>query len=168
MRNLDGVRSNTMPNHTHILVSIIRDTFMRDVGKHQLMNERNPSGEKPKALRIRFKTSIDHDKEQGYRFLDAVIYAPMNYVQVWVRKSWNVIPIEDLEYDDEGDACIKPGKDYIEGSGPWEMIADHDSGWTDAIRDIFNGKYGNILTFSSLGHWYEIVPFETLDITEAK
>lgn len=158
----------------YLLSSIIRETFLKEVGKNQSrmpIGASTGAGNEPpeKGLRLKFKTRTDYSKEEGYRFVEVVIYAPMNYVQVWVRKSWNVIPNDDLETGDDGDTYVKNGKDYDKGSDPWEKIADHDSCWTDGVDSVLKGEFGELTTFDgSSNHWYEIVDFSTLEIPKGK
>ena len=167
-----------------LLNTIIRETFLKEVGKNQIsrthyhkdgltipeFKQGHGNGE---ALKLRFKTNIDYDKENGYRFVEVVIYAPMNYVQVWVRNTWNVIPLEDLEDGDDGDTYVKKGKSYIEGASAWEKIADHDSCWPDGVDRVLKGDFGELSTFDGValgpdGGWYKIVDFSELKISEAE
>jgi len=160
----------------HILASVIQDTFHKEVGKNQgrrthqdgLTIPKQLQGQgQGKALKVRFKTATDYDTEEGYRFVDLVIYAPMNYVQVWVKKSWDVIPTDDLEYED-GESFIKKGKSYIKGSDPWTKIADHDSCWTEGVDQVLKGEFGKVTTLDNIhsDHWYEIVEFSSLKTDE--
>jgi hypothetical protein len=108
------------------------------------------------SMVLTFSTSVNDEVEDGYRYADLVIRAPTNYVQVWGRARWNVIPAEDLEDDGDGsgDCHVKPGKDYTQGATEWKMLADHDSGWTDGI-DRFLREH-EILTLQIHPHWYRI------------
>lgn len=145
----------------YLFMTVIDQTFIKNVGKFQ---GKNPD---PKAMHIRFSVHIAHEKEEGYRYryLDLVIYAPMNYVQVWVRDAWNVIPIADLEYDDEGEGAVKKGKAYAEGASEWRLVADHDSCWRDGVRDVIRKYHDQLSTFSG-SDWFNIVPVSTLNLPE--
>jgi len=118
------------------------------------------------AMKIRFNTHADYDKEEGYRFLDLVIYGPTNYVQVWVRTAWDVIPVEDLEYDEDREGRIKKGKSYQKGVSDWKCVGNHDSGWRDSVRQVLRDNSKILATFNSLNHWFEIVPVTTLNLPE--
>lgn len=145
----------------YLLADVICRTFLKDVGKWQAKSAPNE-----KAMRIVFKTGIDHDKEEGYRFLELVVYGPMNYVQVWTRTSWNVIPLADMEDGDDGEMFVKKGKAYQEGASEWKLIADHDSGWRDGVRDLLRENESNLHVFDRLGDWYGIVEVESLGLPE--
>lgn len=173
----------------YLLSSVIRETFLKEVGKNQIRRQRRDGLTIPEfkqgvgngeALKLRFKTGTDYSKEEGYRWVEVVIYAPLNYVQVWVRTSWNVIPLEDLEDDGDGDTFVKKGKDYNEGESAWEKIADHDSCWTDGVDRVLKGEFGDLMTFDGRGSfdalgssindstWYEIIDVSTVKIHEAE
>lgn len=162
----------------HLLSSIIQDTFRKEVGKDQARQTHRDGQTIPehlqgmgqgKALKVRFKTDINYDTEEGYRFVDLVIYAPLNYVQVWVKRSWDVIPSDDLEFDEATqDTFVKKGKDYDKGSDPWERIANHDSCWGDGVDRVLRGEFGKLNTLDNIfsDHWYEIVDFSSLKTDE--
>jgi hypothetical protein len=135
-----------------IVSDIICKQFISSVGKGQ------SSKETPMALQVSFRTRVDHDKEDGYRDLDIVLYAKMNYVQVWTRTRWNVIPNEAFEYDAYGEPYIKEGFDYDKGASEWEKVIDHDSCWRDAVRDILRDNRGDILGLNGAGDWCTVVP----------
>ena len=160
----------------NILSNIICDTFRVEVGKGQQFKthvdgltvpERCPL---EKALRVKFKAVTDFDVEEGYRWVDVVIYGPQNYVQVWVRKSWDVISNDDLVYGDDGECRIKKGSPgYQKGESPWEKIADHDSCWTDGVDRLLRGDHGKLVGLQSQDHrWYEIIDFSSLGIPAKK
>ena len=134
---------------TNILSDIICQTYLEQVGKFN----------RDKALTVSFSVGIDYDTEEGYRQEELLVYGPSNYVQVWVRNRWNVIKLEDLEYDDDGDGSIKPGKSYSTGASDWVMIGDHDSCWRDAVRNFID-KHKNKLNSFSTSKWYEVVDVE--------
>ena len=146
----------------NILSDIICQTFSTEPGKNQgKTNE-------PKAFVTTFSTKLDYSKEEGYRYLDLVLYARYNYVQVWIRRRWTVISLEDLNDDGEG---LKPGKDYTEGASKWECIGEHDSCWREAVRDLLWNNRADITGLSSASlfdKWYKVVPVNTLNIIGTK
>ena len=118
-------------NLVYILSSIICKTFMSACGKFQSKKDT------PKAFVIRFNSNIDYEKEEGYRWVYLALYAQYNYVSVYTREAWNVIPIEDLEYDEEiGESYVKKGKNYNEGHSDWKLLMSHDSCWRDAVKEF--------------------------------
>jgi hypothetical protein len=120
-----------------LLVSLLADIFRRSVGKWQ--NEaREPE---PKALCFSFALSVDCEKEEGYRHLKVVVFAPDNYVQVWSQETWCVRPVED------GEAPAKPSTSYEEGAGDWKKEADHDSCWPEGLRRVFDRYDDKVLYF---------------------
>lgn len=134
-----------------LLTKVIVQTFEEKVGKWQSKNRTH------KALKLTFSLSLDYNKEEGYRQLEVVIYGPMNYVGVYIRETWTVIALEDLEDDGEGDTFVKPGKDYNEGHSEWTTLAYHDSGWrTDGIDEIFR-KYEKRITGFNGPSFYEVI-----------
>lgn len=137
----------------HNLVStIIAQTFMENPGKFH-----------SKAFHVKFSLKINHDLVEGYRYFELALYAPANYVQVWVRNSWCVIPVADMDYDDDGDGTPKPGKKYDEGTSDWAMMCDHDSGWRDTVQSLVFNLRDGVAGFSGQ-KWFEIVPVETLHL----
>lgn len=131
----------------HLLATIIEHQFEQNPG----MNQSPLWGKKPKepkALLITFKTTLDYKVEEGYRFLDLLIYAPTNYVQVWTRERSNIYRFDD------------PEKRYVETNENWIMHTDHDSVWRSAISNVI-GKYEDkLLVFdgAAFGSWYKIIP----------
>lgn len=140
-----------------LLTAVIRYTFLREVGKHQVKNgTRN-------AMLMSFATPTEKD-EDGYRYLDVLIYGPMNYVGVYIRRRWNVIPEADLGDDDEGPL---PGKSYNEGEEPWRLVSYHDSGWPEGISKILEKEH--LLAWSHVGgdrDWYRIVDMADYKLPE--
>lgn len=134
-----------------LLVGVIRQTFLKEVGKFQCRQDQ------PKAFLVSFGLSLDYDKEEGYRQLDLLLYAPANYVQVWKRERWTVIPQEGLDCDDDGETFVKDGYDYDEGASAWEMIGDHDSCYPEAVACCLAEYERRILTFDGPGDWFRII-----------
>lgn len=123
-----------------MLAQIINSTFEKVGGKFQA---KKPESER-KALVVKFSTNPDFDKEEGYRWLELALYASHNYVSVYVRKSWCVIPLEDLEDDGDGDTRIRKGADYSKGVEPWTRVCHHDSCWRDAVRNVLSDPNNKI------------------------
>lgn len=145
----------------NMVASMICQEFEHNVGRKQSHNE------KQIAMKLTFRLSNDYDLEEGYRHLQVLIYAPYNYVAVFVKEDWTIIPVDEL--DDEND-CLKKGCNYREGDTGWKMISYHDSCWrTDGIdriiqshRDRLNGldTIGETCVVngkSFTGHWYSTV-----------
>ena len=133
----------------HGMVSdMICAIFEDKVGKWQVRKVRE--GVDLKALLVSFHERINYDKEEGYRQVDLLVYGPMNYVGVWVRRRWTVISQDDLDYDKEScENVIKEGKDYQTGSTEWEQICYHDSCWRSAINDFLFENRENLTGFDS-------------------
>lgn len=136
----------------HMMTTVISQVFTEKAGKWQAKNPQR------KAVRFRFSLKVDHDKEEGYRTAELVIYGPMNYVGVYSRECWDVIALDDLEWDEDGqENCIKPGKDYQKGRTEWETFCYHDSCWrTDGIEGFFR-KYGERIQGFSDSSFYEVI-----------
>lgn len=137
-----------------ILTRIITSTFETEVGRSQV---KRPVQE---VLLIDFRTALDYDKEEGYRHLSMMIYAPMRYVQVWYNTSWRVIDRDHLDYDDKLDEeFIKPGCDYVTGKTEWVKISDHDSCWREGVERIVRGEFARLTHLDNLGmdKWYKVV-----------
>jgi hypothetical protein len=137
----------------NLLASVICTTFEKTCGKWQCKKP------EPKAFVIRFSVGVDHEKEEGYRHKDIALYAECNYVSVFVRDRWNVIPVEDLEYDEEtDDTYVKKGKDYNNGQSEWKLLISHDSCWRSAVEEFIRENSTKLNTFDSRGDFYEIIP----------
>jgi hypothetical protein len=146
-----------------ILSSIIQNTFEKQVGRWQSKNDRlsgyRPSTETPKALLITFRLSVDHDKEDGYRWLELLIYAPSNYVGVLVREHSNVYQLDDVDhYEDDESIVFKKGKGYIESYTDWKCYSYHDSCWRndgiDRILKEYEERFSGIDFHTAT--WYTI------------
>src|SRR6478609_3304089 len=107
------------------------------------------------TFKISLKLQIDSEKEDGYRHLDILIYAPQNYVGVYFRQRWDLISKDDLEFDDEEDVP-KTDKDYVKEATAWERMAFHDSGWTEGLTRILDAFDSRILGVDG-SDWFEIV-----------
>lgn len=115
---------------------------------------------------ISFRTPLRLGMELGYRDVELFLYAPMNYVQVHVRETWVVIPIEDVDYDPISDeeGVPKPGKEYTKGASTWGLKISHDSGWREAVRQFLAERQENLLSFSGLD-WYRVVPVTEVGVS---
>lgn len=120
----------------NMVADIICKTFTTVVGKFQA------KAAEPKALMVSFSTRLDYDKEEGYRQVDLLIYGPLNYVQVWTRSRWTVIPLEALIDDGDGDTYVAAGKNTLRarpngsasaittpGGAAWWKTSCVRSGW---------------------------------------
>lgn len=147
-------------NYRYMVADVIAQQFSKDVGKFQVKKD------DPKALKVSFSARVDYSSEEGYRYIDMVLYAPGNYVQVWVRDRWCVIAQDDLESDDDGESFVKPGKAYAEGASAWECIGDHDSCWRDSVRDFLGKRENDIQGFEGIGEWSAVVSLTSLALPE--
>lgn len=128
----------------YLLSQALCSTFAKVAGKWQSKKT------EPKAFVVSFSTRIDHDKEEGYRHMDLVLYAECNYVNVYSRERWDVIPLEDLEYNEEDDeSYVKKGKDYVKGSTPWTLLCSHDSGWTSAVENFLSTNASKLNSYEA-------------------
>lgn len=131
-----------------MLADSINNTFENVCGKGQ-----NTKGQK--VFVVTFSLAVDYDVEEGYRSMEVAYWAAMNYVQVWQRETWNIIPVEELETDSDGEFQVKKGSEgYKKGESPWKKRADHDSTWRDAVRTILREEEERILGFTGgCGFW---------------
>ena len=140
-----------------MLSDILCETFLKFPGKRQRDSD-NPLG-----MLVTFRTPTHHEVEEGYRFLDLFIYAPLNYVQVWTRHRSDIILLSDMEEED-GEMVPKRGKRYKNTEEPWMLIADHDSVWRDMVRGFLQKEEKNINGFSGPSPWHHSVPpFEGIE-----
>jgi hypothetical protein len=146
-----------------LLSKVIAQTFEKEVGRGQFRRE-GP----PKALKVSFSTRTDNE-EEGYRSADLVLFAGMNYVGVYVRDCWDVIPVEHLGYDEDlEDTYVKPGHAYVKGESPWKVIGYHDSCWRDSVEKFLAERWEDILTFRGPGSWFEVVDVTTLNLPDPR
>jgi len=139
---------------------MVVDVIVQEFMKLGLKGQAGKPEAERRAFHVQFHTRIDYEKEEGYRYIDLILWAPGNYVQVWTRDRWVVIPIEDLE--DEDDGGPKPGKDYTEGASEWKLIGDHDSGWRGSVEKLCSQRQKDIDSFVG-GSWYQLVAPKTLE-----
>lgn len=148
----------------YMLADIICQTFEKAPGRNQDLPCYSMGGPpeitSKQAMLIEMDIHIDSEKEEGYRHIDLLLYAPSNYVQVWTRERWDVIPLEDLEYDDDGDSYVKKGKDYTKGETEWTMLSDHDSCWRDAVQKLIFDNRHKLASFDGIGSWYKVIPLQ--------
>ena len=81
------------------------------------------------AMLVCFRDEMDYSEEEGYRHSYLLLQRPTNYTRVLSAKSWDVIPVDDLEHSEDGECYPKDGKSYAEGSSVWTELCYHDSGW---------------------------------------
>lgn len=144
----------------HIVTKIITETFESEIKRNQSENAN------PVAMKVTFDLSIDYSKEDGYRTLDMLIYAPMNYVGVIVRENWNVVSLSDIDNDND---CLKPDCDYVKGTTYWLYASYHDSCWrTDGVSRVIQENKERIISISPqrLSGWYEKVAMTPKLLTE--
>ena len=141
----------------YIVTRMICTTFERDVGRWQSKNE------KQTAMQVSFSLRNDYDKEEGYRYIDVLIFGPMNYVGVLVRERWNIIPLTDLDAEKE---CLKPGYDYREGDTGWISVGYHDSCWREGVKEVIWENRDRINGLDSMANWYTKVEMTPALISE--
>jgi hypothetical protein len=142
----------------HLLGSIIRSEFLSVVGKFQATKATR------EAMLLRFGVPTK-DGEEGFRDVEMLIYGHQNYVGVYTRETWNVIPEGDLLDDDRGP---KPGKKYDKGEGPWKLESYHDSGWSDAIESFLKSRLLLSWGFAPGSKWYRIVDAGGFELPEKR
>lgn len=131
----------------NIVSNIIAQEFEKNVGRWQSKKIT------PHAMKITFHLNNNWDLEEGYRHLQILIYGPMNYVGVFVKEDWNIIPVDEIEDEDS----LKPGCDYRRGSTPWKLMSYHDSCWrSDGLNSILSLHKDRINCLDSIGHWYTL------------
>lgn len=138
---------------TDIVTKLVTNLFTSACGNWQ---SKKPESER-KAFLMEFSTRIDYGLESGYRYVDLLLYGDMNYIGVWQRTRWTVIPLEDLDEVD-GDTYVKPGKAYQEGASEWALLSYHDSGWIPAVRDFFIKN--ELYSISGLDSYHLVNPAE--------
>lgn len=142
----------------NMLAETINSTFEDKCGKHQLKKETQ------NVFKVSFSLTIDHAKEDGYRHLEVIFWGPMNYVQVWVRETWDVVPVEDLDEEDG----LKPGsKGYQSGATEFKKVTDHDSGWRDGIKRIIEENQKRIMGFGGQSGFWSLQPATSYAFTKA-
>jgi hypothetical protein len=132
---------------TSIITSIITAEFEKNVGRWQSKNAVEY------GMKITFDLSLhDYDIEEGYRHLEILIYGPANYIGVYVREDWTVIPINEIKSNGEG---LRKGKDYRKGKNDWVNVSYHDSGWRDGIKNVLDKYEDKINHVRNNDNWYE-------------
>lgn len=108
------------------------------------------------GIAVTFHDKVYFDIEEGYRFIDLVIYAPTNYIAVFMRKRSNVLPHGKEE--------------YVKTVGKWQKLIYHDSCWLEELRSFFFDRRDdlNCFTHCPLGKSYDTVSIlDVHDIEEA-
>ena len=152
-----------------IISSVICSEFDKVVGRWQSKKMDHRKGklvdpEKPmQAMEVKFSLNRDYDTEEGYRHLTIRLFGYANYVMVLLNEDWNVLPKEDLEWDENAEeSFIKKGsKGYTEGNTGWVYGSYHDSCWRDAVDEILRVYSDTINSLDWLfckgGAWYNLV-----------
>lgn len=152
--------------YSRMVASIIINTFGSEVGKWGGHGTHTPPGTPQKALLVEFRTPADYDKEDGYRYIDLLIYAECNYAGVYVRDRWSVW--QNTE-DDDSLGSVQENK----GASEWRCLGYHDSCWTEgverflcdwkpadgeapvgSVQGIFDRRLEGL---GGLGRWYQIM-----------
>ncbi len=126
----------------YLLAAVICKTFEKNCGKWQSKKE------EPRAFVVKFSIPIAYEKEDGYRHLDLALYAECNYVDVYTRERWDVIPLSDID-----DAS----KDYTRGNSGWKFVGSHDSCWRSMVEDFIRENASRLNTFDCRDDFYELV-----------
>lgn len=109
------------------------------------------------ALIVRFNAKVDYNVEEGYRFVDLAIHRA-GTTKVYYRHRWDVIGIDDLQYDIQGDVSVKLGRGYRRGADSWTCLSSHESGWrSDGVEGFLKQNEHLITTLCTYRSWYEIV-----------
>lgn len=138
-----------MLNMIDMLSRIIVDTFTDVVGKKGKFGM--PADD---CLYIRFRLPLRDGDDDGYRHRELIIHAPMNYVGVYTRETWDV---------------AKEGEDYVQGASEWVCLGYHDSGWRETVRS-FVKEHANVLQgFSgSSSSWYSVKKVWDYDLPDGR
>lgn len=122
----------------YILGQIICNTFEQECERHQYKPE-----DHGKCLYVCFDLTLDYEKEEGYRWVELVIYAPCNYVAVFIREGKNI----KTEFETNLD------------HGKWERLSYHDSCWRQDGVSKFISRYNDrfsLIGFNFNKKWYSI------------
>lgn len=144
----------------NIVEHIITSEFEKSIGKDQLRKDVKV------GMQLTFPLSLDYDKEDGYRNLDILIFAPMNYVAVLVRERWDVISLSDLEYceEDQENHIKANSKGYVHSETEWLCAVYHDSCWRDGLHRVLELNKDRIITIDSLIEWYKKIELSDKEI----
>jgi hypothetical protein len=131
-----------------MIASIICAEFDNNIGINQSEKIR------PIAMKIVFKTCIDYNIEEGYRYLDMLIYGHNNYVAVLAQERWDVIPNNEINKY----RIVKEGsKGYREGKTGWKFVAYHDSCWRSGIEKVIHDNKERIISVNVDKGWNQKV-----------
>lgn len=103
-----------------------------------------------RVIVFEFTLNPNYDWEDGYRECQIAFYKPNNYIQCYMRFTWEVCPLDERS-------------PYVEGRTPWFLVADHDSCWNEAA-DTFIVDFKNLATIRC--PWGEFFTETTIDVLE--
>jgi hypothetical protein len=117
------------------------------------------------AMLVDFSLSVDFDVEDGYRNLELLIFgAGSNYIKVFARLKWNVVPCDALDEDDG----LKSGCKYTEGITGWILLSDHDSCWrSDGVGNLlftFRQRLSSIEWLHAKNGWFTALKLDHAEI----
>lgn len=142
---------------TDIIATLVNAVFILHCGKFQ----EKKSEDQRQAFQVAFDLSVDSEKESGIRMIEVLYWAPRDYVQVWTRTTRSVIPVSDLEYDNDGESHVaEHSNGYVDGSTPWKKVLDHDSDWGYAIDMLLREHKDQIVAihyFTPTGEPWELI-----------
>lgn len=145
----------------NIVRQMIESTFRwrREKDMQWSFNEGNKHG-----MHFTFRLNLDKE-EEGYRFLDVILYGSARYVGVYAKIRWTVAHESQLGYDEEAEEEFVKG-DYTEGGTQWYRLYYHDSCWPEGLNDLLRKMQRRTNIIETKQHWYEIkeVPEELRDI----
>lgn len=143
---------------TNCLTDIICSTFMTN----ELRNQRRFGlGTHGNMMTVVFRRHIDYTVEDGYRYIELVLYAPTDYVLVAARQTWRVLDVRGLDQDHDGEWVIPKDRGYISGKGPFMVCSYHDSCWrTEGVNRVITAIESKVLGMHAPRgeRWYSIVP----------
>ena len=145
----------------NIVKNIITTEFDNSIGRNQFKKDTKT------GMQVSFSLTTECEKEDGYRNLDILIFAPMNYVAVLVRERWDVISLKDIGYNENSESHIKPDSNgYIHGATKWLCAGYHDSCWRDSVGRVLKDNVDRIITINNITEWYKRIELSIKEIEE--
>lgn len=138
-----------------MVANIICDTFRKEVGTWGGNPPGKSHGKPQRALRVNFAATCDYATEDGYRYLDLLVFAEANYVGVYFQRTWNVRPVLKLPPNQEGGYG-----DYTTGASEWIFLCYHDSCWPEGVERFLLDNEQEIACLGGLNDWFDIVTLE--------